>query len=74
MNAVISVLLPVYNAAADGGAALRACMASLAAQCGTPDAPLPPVEILALNDGSSDAVRLFHGICPILKLWLDNSI
>lgn len=55
MNAVISVLLPVYNAAADGGAALRACMASLAAQCGTPDAPLPPVEILALNDGSSDA-------------------
>ena len=55
MNVVISVLLPVYNAAADGGTALRACMAALAAQCGTPETPLPPVELLALNDGSDDA-------------------
>ena len=54
MSAEISVLLPVYNAAADGGAALHACLASLAAQYGTPDAPLPPTEILALDDGSDD--------------------
>lgn len=55
MNPRISVLLPVYNAAADGGTALRRCLQSLFAQCGTPEAPLPPTEIIALDDGSTDA-------------------
>lgn len=54
MDCLISVLLPVYNAAADGGSSLRHCLNSLAAQCGTSAAPLPPVEILALDDGSTD--------------------
>lgn len=51
----ISVLVPVWNAAADGGRRLRTAFESLFAQCGTPQAPLPPLEILAVDDGSDDA-------------------
>lgn len=44
------MLLPVYNAATSLDAALR----SLFAQRCAPDAPLPPFEVLAVNDGSTD--------------------
>lgn len=47
---LVSVLLPVYNAAATLEAALR----SLFAQRCAADAPLPPFEVLAVNDGSTD--------------------
>lgn len=51
----VSVLVPVWNAAADGGERLRAAFASLFAQTDAPQAPLPPLEILAVDDGSDDA-------------------
>lgn len=51
----ISVLVPVWNAAADGGCRLRAAFGSLFAQSDAPQAPLPPLEILAVDDGSDDA-------------------
>lgn len=51
----ISVLVPVWNAAGDGGGRLRAAFASLFAQTDAPSAPLPPLEILAVDDGSDDA-------------------
>lgn len=51
----ISVLVPVWNAAADGGCRLRAAFGSLFAQSNAPQAPLPPLEILAVDDGSDDA-------------------
>lgn len=51
----ISVLVPVWNSAADDGRRLRTAFESLFAQCGTPQAPLPPLEILAVDDGSDDA-------------------
>ena len=51
----ISVIVPVWNAAADGGDRLRTAFASLFAQSGTPQAPLPTLEILAVDDGSDDA-------------------
>lgn len=47
---LISVLLPVYNAAGTLEAALR----SLFAQRGAAHAPLPSFEVLAVNDGSTD--------------------
>ena len=50
----ISVLVPVWNGVADGGGRLREAFGSLFAQCGTPQAPLPPLEILAVDDGSDD--------------------
>ena len=50
----ISVLVPVWNGVADGGGRLRAAFGSLFAQCGTEQAPLPSLEILAVDDGSDD--------------------
>lgn len=52
---LLSVLVPVWNAAGDGGRRLRAAFHSLFAQTDAPDAPLPPLEILAIDDGSQDA-------------------
>lgn len=52
---LVSVLVPVWNAAGDGGRSLRAAFHSLFAQTDAPDAPLPPWEILAVDDGSTDA-------------------
>lgn len=48
---LISVLLPVRNAAGS----LNAALDSLFAQRSAPDAPLPGFEIVAVNDGSTDA-------------------
>lgn len=50
----ISVIAPVWNGVADGGGRLRAAFESLFAQCGTPQAPLPSLEIIAVDDGSDD--------------------
>lgn len=47
---LVTVLLPVYNAVHTIEAALH----SLFAQCPAKDAPLPPFEILAIDDGSTD--------------------
>ncbi|GKG93725.1 glycosyltransferase family 2 protein [uncultured Desulfovibrio sp.] len=47
---LVSVILPVYNAASGLGAALS----SLWAQRPAPGAPLPPFEVLAVDDGSTD--------------------
>ncbi len=48
---VVSVLMPVYNAASG----LEAVLAGLWAQRPAPDAPLPPFEVIAVDDGSTDA-------------------
>ena len=47
---LVSVILPVYNAASG----LEAALYSLWAQRPAPDAPLPPFEVLAVDDGSTD--------------------
>ncbi|HJA78374.1 glycosyltransferase [uncultured Desulfovibrio sp.] len=52
---LVSVLVPVRNAAGDGGHGLRAAFHSLFAQTDAPDAPLPAWEIIAVDDGSTDA-------------------
>ena len=54
----ISVLVPVWNAAADDGRRLRTAFESLFAQCGTPQAPLPPLEILAVDDQGRSARQI----------------
>ena len=78
-DVLLSVLLPVWNAAPDsdaGGNALRAALRSLFRQQGSPAYPLPAFEIVAVDDGSTDAtgrvldelaredsrLRVFH--CP----------
>lgn len=52
---ILSVLVPVWNAAGDGGSRLRAAFHSLFAQTDAPGAPLPAWEIVAVDDGSTDA-------------------
>ncbi len=47
---VISVIMPVYNAAPG----LEAALAGLWAQRPAPYAPLPPFEVIAVDDGSTD--------------------
>ncbi|MDO5483366.1 MAG: glycosyltransferase [Desulfovibrionaceae bacterium] len=47
---LVSVILPVRNAATTLGQSL----ASLWAQIPAPDAPLPPFEVVAVDDGSTD--------------------
>ncbi|MGE9984233.1 glycosyltransferase [Desulfovibrio sp. SGI.169] len=48
---VISVIMPVYNAAPG----LTAALDGLWAQRSAPDAPLPPFEVIVVDDGSTDA-------------------
>lgn len=47
---LVTVLLPAYNASRT----LEAALNSLFTQCPAKDAPLPPFEILAVDDGSTD--------------------
>lgn len=47
---LISVIIPVYNAAAT----LSQALASLWAQTSAPEAPLPSFEVIAVDDGSTD--------------------
>ena len=47
---LVSVIMPVYNAAAT----LAASLESLWAQRGAPGCPLPDFEVLAVDDGSTD--------------------
>lgn len=57
-DVLVSVLLPVWNAAPDSGRGaegLRQTLRSLFRQQAGPGAPLPPFEIVAVDDGSTDA-------------------
>lgn len=64
---MISVIVPVYNGAADGGTLLRECLDSIVAQRGV------DFELLAVDDGSTDGTAAilagYAGRYPFVRVF-----
>ena len=64
---MISLIVPVYNGAADGGTLLRECLDSIVAQRGV------DFELLAVDDGSTDGTAAilagYAGRYPFVRVF-----